>query len=71
MPRAKVIFDGEWNRFTLRGERILCCHCRLAHDYDFKIVTKGKRNYLYARLRVHHRATAAGRRPFKFEKDDE
>jgi len=71
MPRAKQIFDGEWIRLTLRGERIMCCDCSLTHDMDFKIERRGKRSFLYARLNRHPRSTANGRRAFNFTKDDE
>jgi hypothetical protein len=56
---------------TLRGERILCCHCGLAHDHDYKIITKGKRRLLYMRVVQHPVATANSRRPFKFSKDED
>jgi len=71
MSRAKVIIDGTWIPLAMTQERILCCDCKLAHDYDFKIVTRNGRRFLYARLTRNRRATAAGRRPLKFRSGEE
>ena len=64
-------WDGDWSEVYMRGQKIACCDCSLVHVHDFRIIKKGKRQVLEMRIRRERRATAAMRRPLKFEKDDE
>ena len=52
--------DGEWYEAPSK-QRIACCDCGLAHDYEFRIV-EGRVQY---RIRRNNRATAQIRRHLK------
>ena len=56
--------DGEWVAPLMRGYRMKCCDCGLVHRFDFRIVG---RRVLFRAFR-QARATAAARRPGKFQK---
>lgn len=60
MPRAPVMEEGVWYPVN-RKWRQICCHCSLAHDWDFRIVN----NRIEIRVSVNERATANGRRRLK------
>ncbi len=55
------IHDGDWIKPRHRGWRMLCCHCRLVHIVDFKVI----KGHVHLRARVCKRATAAARRKKK------
>lgn len=61
------LFDGQWARPKHRGFLEQCCHCGLVHRVDYRIVN----GHVEFRATVDKRRTAAARRAFKFEKDDE
>lgn len=65
--RYPVLEDGEWIRPVKRGYRTACCDCHLVHRLNFRLVD-GCIEYQAFR---DERATAAMRRSFKFEKDDD
>ena len=69
--RYHQIYDGDWHEMYKRGQKMACCHCGLVHVMDFKVEKKGRINAVFVRVKQDRRATAAIRRPFKFEKDDE
>ena len=51
--------DGEWMDAQMRGHRIACCDCGLAHDYDFRVSESGRVQF---RVRRNDRATSQLRR---------
>jgi len=54
--------DGEWMVTPLKGHRIACCDCGLAHDYEFRINEQGR---IELRVKRNNRATAQIRRHLK------
>jgi hypothetical protein len=61
------LYDGDWVLISRRGHRHMCCDCALVHIIDMRDV----RNGTEMRFRRDNRATAAARRAFRFERDDE
>jgi hypothetical protein len=61
--------QGVWHEMYHRGQKLSCCDCNLVHELDFRVKRQGTRNRLFMKVKRHERATAAKRRPFKFEKD--
>lgn len=60
--KYKQQFDGDWITPRMRGYRILCCDCGLAHVLDFKVVPHARGHKVMFRASRHVRATAAARR---------
>ena len=80
LPNVKVnyeqAYDGEWFQLVLNGDNYdQCCDCGLVHRTKYKIVDKDGRVIRGAKLMNvvwrERRSTAAVRRHFKFEKDEE
>jgi len=65
--RYQQLVDGEWVEPVRKGFKEQCCSCALIHKVDYRIVD-GRVQF---RATVDKRATAAARRRFKFEKDDD
>lgn len=68
--------DGEWFELNMRAHWDQCCSCALIHKQQYVALDKktGKRARgikILMRAYRDDRATAAARRNFKFEKDDE
>lgn len=68
--------DGEWFKPNMRAHDDMCCDCHLTHRNKFEVFDKmtGKRVrnvYIMICSYRHERATAAARRKFQFEKDEE
>ena len=66
-PYAQVE-EGTWVFITKRAHRLMCCSCALVHDVDYREKTKG---WLEVRYRINRRATAAARKAFKFEREED
>lgn len=68
--------DGEWYQVALREANYdQCCDCGLVHKTRYRVVDKTGKNIRGSRIltaawRVP-RSTAAVRRTFKFEKDND
>jgi hypothetical protein len=67
--------DGEWYQVALRDNFDQCCDCGLVHKVRYRVVDKSGKTIpgsriLTAAWRVP-RSTAAVRRTFKFEKDND
>ena len=62
------VHEGEWHRIRRRKQKIQCCDCGMVHYHDYRVSPRG---HLEFRVYVDRRATAAVRRAFKFEKDEE
>lgn len=60
MPRQRYqqIYDGDWNRVTMRKQRERCCDCGKVHDIDYRMVD----GHLEIRTTSNERATKAARR---------
>ncbi len=56
--RYEIVFDGDWERAKMRGERQQCCDCGLIHIIDYRIVRNGKRAEVEVRSRRDDKATA-------------
>jgi hypothetical protein len=61
------LFEGDWVPVLKRGHKHACCDCGLTHRFQFRIDAGGG---IEIKAKVDRRATAAIRRPFKFERDD-
>ena len=59
--RYETAKDGEWIQPDRYGYRMMCCDCRLVHEFNFRIY-RGRIQYRARRL---PRATAAARRKRK------
>lgn len=71
MSKYHPLKDGEWFEPYRKDNRHACCDCGLVHTFDLRVTTKeGKPPKVEIRFSRHERATAAMRRPLKFEKDD-
>ncbi len=69
-------YDGEWYQIALREDNFdQCCDCGLVHKHRYRVVDKAGKNIPGSRILVASwrvaRSTAAVRRNFKFEKDDD
>lgn len=79
MPRRRTyhqVKDGEWFKPSMVSHWDSCCDCHLTHREQYVVVDKktGKRipgAQIMIRSYRHERATAALRRKFNFERDDE
>lgn len=70
------VYDGEWYEVSLRGDNYdQCCDCGLVHIHRYRVVDRAGKTIPGSRIlytaRRARRSTAAVRRGFKFEKDDD
>jgi hypothetical protein len=63
-----VVLDGDWMHLPRRGMNLACCDCSLTHDLSVKIDVRGR---IWIKVSRYNRATAALRRSFKFEKEED
>lgn len=61
------VYDGEWVSVKKRGYKEQCCDCGKVHRVNYRVTADGT---IQVQSFQDHRATAAVRRTFKFEKDD-
>lgn len=52
----------KWIQPHRRIYRIACCDCSLVHDMQFALEKRGKRAWIFFRVRRNQRATGAMRR---------
>jgi hypothetical protein len=69
-------YDGEWYQLALRAYNFdQCCDCGLVHKTRYRVVDKAGKDIPGSRILTvtwrAPRSTAAVRRNFKFEKDDD
>lgn len=67
MARYEQLEDGDWFAPKRKGFREQCCHCGLVHIVDYRVVD----GQIQFRARQDARATAAARRSFHFNKDED
>jgi hypothetical protein len=60
--------DGEWFNPRHKKFKHMCCGCALVHVVDFKVDEQGN---VWTRWREDKRATAAARRPFRFDGEND
>lgn len=37
MSGYSQVYEGDWNRFVRKGERVQCCDCGLVHVLNFRL----------------------------------
>lgn len=57
--------NGKWVKPGLRGFRLMCCDCKLIHDFTFKVIQSGRGLGVKFQAFRNVRATAAARRKYK------
>lgn len=50
--RFKQVLSGEWVQPVRKGYLAKCCKCGIVHSVDFRLVKKGKRNFIQLRARI-------------------